>query len=162
MNLGTLSRRNSQFFVFLIIASFALIGSACTGNGGSSNDEESAVELTHGETYDQVRSGVRLVLSHNPDNNSFTGFVVNTTESTLNRVQVEVQLSSSVELGPTAPVDLTPGETYEINLFAKNLEFDTWTAHTEVGGSSSEHGQDGGKNEPGVEGEGEHGQGGSE
>ena len=34
----------------------------------------------------------------------------NTTNSILNRVRVEIHLSNGVELGPTTPVDMAPGQ----------------------------------------------------
>jgi hypothetical protein len=59
--------------------------------------------------------------------------------------------SNGVELGPTAPTDLNPGERIEISLKATNRNFDGWTAHPEVGESGGsehsenddEHGEDG-------------------
>ena len=155
-----LSRYSMQILLIIMIAGMAFIISACTSSGSS--DEESGIELALDETYDQVRNGVRLVLSFNPDVNSFNGFVENTTGETLERVRVEVHLSNGVELGPTTPVDLAPGEIQDIKLSAKNFEFDSWTAHPEVGGSSTENGHSEGENEHDQEGEGEHSEGGSD
>ena len=157
-----LSQYSMQILLILMIAGTAFIVSACTSSSGGSSDEESGVELALDETYEQVRNGVRLVLSFNPDNNSFNGFVENTTGETLERVRVEAHLSNGVELGPTIPVDLAPGEIQDIKLSAKNFEFDSWTAHPEVGGSSTENGHSEGENEHGQEGEGEHSEGGSD
>ena len=155
-----LSRYSMQILLLIMIAGMAFIISACTSSGSS--DEESGVELALDETYDQVRNGARLVLSYNPDDNSFNGFVENTTGETLERIRVEVHLSNGVELGPTTPVDLAPGEIQDIKLSAKNFEFDSWTAHPEVGGSSTEGGHNESENEHGQEGEGEHSEGGSD
>ena len=127
-----------QILLIIMVVGIALIVSACANSEGSTGEEESGVELALDETYDQVRNGVRLVLSHNPQNNSFNGFVENTTEETLKFVRVEVHLSNGVELGPTTPLDLVPRERKDIKLFAKNFEFDSWTAHPEVGESGSE------------------------
>ncbi len=159
-----LPMRHIQILI-IMLASLALVMSACTSSKGSSSDEESGVELALDETYDRVRNGARLVLAHDPDSNTFNGFVENTTEGTLKRVRVEVHLSNGVELGPTTPVDLAPGERKDVKLSAKNFEFESWTAHPEVGGSSSEHGDGEGQNEhdeDGEDGEGEHSQGGSD
>ncbi len=160
MNNKNHSKHYMHILFTIMFASLALIMSACTGSSGSSNDEESGVELSLDETYDRIRNGARLFLTYDPENNSFNGFVENTIEETLNRVRVEVHLSNGVELGPTTPVDLVPGERIAIKLSAKNFEFDGWTAHPEVGESSSEHGE--GENEHGEEGKGEHSQGGSD
>jgi len=162
MNNKNHSKHDKHILFPIMFASLALIMSACASSSGS-NDEESGVELALDETYDRVRNGARLVLSYNPDNNSFNGFVENTTNDTLNRVRVEVHLSNGVELGPTTPVDLAPGERKDIKFSAKNFEFDSWSAHPEVGESSgNQHGSGEGEDEHGEEGEGEHSQGGSD
>jgi len=148
-------KNNKPTLFFILIAILVVILSACASSTGSSNDEESGVELALDETYNRVRNGARLFLTYDPENNSFNGFVENTTDDTLKRVRVEVHLSNGVELGPTTPVDLAPGERKDIKLSAKNFEFDSWTAHPEVGEDSSEHGD-------GKEGEGEHSEGGSD
>jgi hypothetical protein len=161
MNKTNLSRQHFKVIPIILIAGLALILGACTSSESGTGDEESGVELALDETYDQIRSGVRLVLTLNQENNTFTGFVENTTGETIKRVRVEVHLSNGVELGPTTPVNLSPGESKEVKLFAKNFEFDSWTAHPEVGGSGGEHGQGESENEHGEEGEGEHGEGGT-
>jgi hypothetical protein len=80
--------------------------------------------------------------------------VENTTDIILKQVRVEVHLSNGVELGPTTPTDLNPGESIEISLTATNKDFDGWTAHPEVGESGGgEHGHGEGDNEHGEEGE---------
>ena len=127
-----------KILLIIMVAGIALIVSACANSVGSTREEDPGVELNLDETYDRVRNGVRLVLSHNPQNNSFNGFVENTTEEIIKFVRVEVHLSNGVELGPTTPLDLAPGERKDIKLFAKNIRFDSWTAHPEVGESSSE------------------------
>ena len=111
----------------------ALIMTACTSNIGSSTGEESVIELDLDESFDQVHEGARFFLFYNPDNNSFQGFAENTTTDRLNRVSVEVHLSTGVVLGPTSPIDILPGGRSEINLFAKNFEFKTWIVHPHVG-----------------------------
>ena len=103
------------------------------GEGSESGDEESAQQYTKGEIYDQVRRGARLVISYNSGANAFIGTVENTTENTLTKVRVEVHLSNGVELGPTTPIDLAPGESADIRLAASSQPFETWSAHPEVG-----------------------------
>ena len=63
-----------------------------------------------------------------------------TTAATLLQVRVEVHLSNGTELGPPPPVDLAPGQTIPITLEATSAPFDTWSAHSEVGGSGGEDG----------------------
>ena len=95
-------------------------------------DEESGAQFALNETFDSIRAGARLVLSYDSTANAFTGTVENTTEDTLRRVRVEVHLSNGIELGPTTPVDLAPGETVDITLPASSQPFTSWTAHPEV------------------------------
>lgn len=117
-------------------------GSGEHGRGGEgSHDEEgeeSGTELALNETYDNVRNGARLILTYDARSNSFNGTVENTTDETLQRVRVEVHLSNGVELGPTTPADLRPGEKRNVKLTATSKDFDGWSAHPEVG--ISEHG----------------------
>ena len=125
-------------------------------------EEESDILLTLDETYDKVRNGARLVLSYDMKSNTFKGFVENTTDNTLKQVRVEVHLSNGVELGPTVPTDLSPGERMDINIRATEEDFDGWTAHPEVGESGGgEHGRGEGDNEHGENGEGGHNEGNS-
>ena len=120
-----------------ILASIAIVFisliSGCSGGG----DEESTVQLALSDTYDNVRAGAHLIMSYDAATNSFKGTVKNTTTGTLTRVRVEIHLSNGVELGPTPPVDLAPGETRPIVLKTSGKAFDTWTAHPEVGGSTA-------------------------
>lgn len=138
MNDRNVSKPSSLILIVAIVAGITLFLSACDISGGSKTGEESGVQLALDETYDRVHAGARVILSLNPEDNSFNGYVENTTEDTLNRVRVEVHLSTGVALGPTTPVDLAPGERKEIKLFAKNYEFESWTVHPEVEESSSE------------------------
>ena len=88
----------------------------------------------------------------------FEGTVKNTTSTILSEVRVEVHLSNGVELGPTSPVDLAPGEQIPIVLIAEGPTFDRWTAHPEVGPMSSSGGEGaegaGGEHAGGAEGGG--------
>lgn len=140
----------------------AAAGSSGGGNGGAARevsnipqteagDEESGQQFGLADTYDRVRAGARLTLSYDAAANAFTGTVVNTTNAILPQVRVEVHLSNGVELGPTEPVDLAPGESVAVRLTAGSAPFDSWGAHPEVGGGNVE---DGGEHSGG---DGEHG-----
>lgn len=117
------------------------------------SDEESANQLTLDQTYDNTRKGARLIMKYYPSEKSFKGTVENTTNAVLQQVRVEIHLydsktgNSTAELGPTTPKDLAPGEKQDIVLAEEGPAFDRWTAHPEVGPSSS----------GGGEGSGEHG-----
>lgn len=95
--------------------------------------EESGNKLALNETYDVVRKGARLIMNYDKKDNSFNGIVVNTTNNILKRVRVEVHLSNGLEIGPTTPVDLAPGEKLVVVILATNQTFDGWTPHAEVG-----------------------------
>ena len=99
--------------------------------------EESGAQYALDETYDVVRAGARLILSYDEASNAFTGTVENTTADTLTRVRVEVHLSNGIELGPTTPLDLAPGQTAPVTLPASSESFESWSAHPEVGQDGS-------------------------
>ena len=122
------------------------------------DDEESTVQLALTDTYDHIRAGAHLILAYNAATNSFEGTVKNTTGAILPQVRVEVHLSNGVELGPTTPKDLAPGEQIPVTLMAEGPPFDKWTAHPEVGGDVGE-GEGEHSGEGAGEGGGEHGQG---
>jgi len=154
MNKKFSATSHKQFILIAILIVLAAVISACSSDTEAGEiQEESGTELALSERYDQVRNGARLILSYNAQSNSFNGTVENTTDNILKGVRVEVHLSNGVELGPTIPTDLNPGEIMDITLKARGGGFDGWTAHPEVGeGGGGEHG--------GGEGEGEHGGGG--
>ena len=137
-------------------------GSEGAGSGG---EEGSAAKLALDDTFDQVRAGARLILSYDASSNSFRGTVENTTNNVLSRVRIEVHLSNGTELGPTAPVDMAPGQVLAVDLAAAPEPFTGWIPHAEVGSGESGGGGGGGEGsesgEHGSEGEsGEHGSGG--
>ena len=102
------------------------------GEESGEDGEESGTQYAPDETFDEARAGARLVLSYDSAANAFTGTVENTTGDTLRRVRVEVHLSNGIELGPTTPVDLAPGQMTEVTLPATSQPFISWSAHPEV------------------------------
>ena len=130
------------------------------GQGGAAGSEEgSGANLALDETFDAVRGGARLILSYDAAGNAFTGTVQNTTGTVLPQVRIEVHLSNGVELGPTTPVDLAPGQVLAVKLPATAAPFTGWIAHAEVGSGGEAGGEHGGGSQGG-EGGGEHGPGG--
>ena len=107
---------------------------------GEGDGEESATQYGLTDTYDVTRAGARLIVSYDDSWNTFRGTVENTTSETLRRVRVEIHLSNGVELGPTTPLDLAPGQMAEITLPATKQRFETWSAHPEVGGGADQEG----------------------
>ena len=130
-------------------------------SGASGSEEGSGAQLALDATFDAIRSGARLVMSYDAPSNSFIGSVENTTGDDLNRVRIEVHLSNGTELGPTAPVDLAPGEVIGIQMPATQASFTGWVAHAEVG-SGEAGGEHGSNSQSGGEhgSSGEHGSGG--
>ena len=124
------------------------------GTESAEGDEESGTQYTKNEPFDESRKGARLVLRYDPDQDAFVGTVTNTSDAVLDQVRVEVHLSNGVELGPTTPGDLQPGESAQITLPADGEQFDAWSAHPESG--SDEHGSEGDTEHDG-EGDAEHG-----
>ena len=134
-------------------------GNESTGADGE--EGSGANSLAPDETFDEVRSGARLILKFDASSNSFKGTVENTTNGVLYRVRIEAHLSNGWELGPTTPTDMAPGEVVAVNLPATQASFTTWTAHAEIG-SEEERSESGGEgNESGGEQRngGEHGSG---
>jgi len=117
-------------------------GEAPHGEGGEGGEggEESATQYGPGDTFYMTRAGARLILSYDAASQAFTGTVTNVTGVTLSSVRVEVHLSSGVELGPTTPMDLAPGQTIPVSLPATGQVFATWGAHPEVGSGSESTG----------------------
>ena len=117
-------------------------GGGESGSEGSGGGEEaSANMLAPDETFDMVRGGARLIMSYDAPSNSFKGTVENTTTNLLRQVRIEVHLSNGVELGPTTPIDMAPGEVRTVDMAATAAAFTGWTPHAEVG--SGEGGQAG-------------------
>jgi hypothetical protein len=104
---------------------------------GAEEGEESGPQIGLDGTHDEVRKGVRLILSFESESSSFVGTVENVSEKTVPKIRVEVHLSNGTELGPTKPVDLAPGKKIDVKLSAVDQTFTWWKAHAEAG--SSEH-----------------------
>lgn len=108
------------------------------GEGVESGEgEEAGPRLAKDGTHDEVRKGVRLILSFDNESSSFIGTLENVTEKTVSRVRIEVHLSNGTELGPTIPIDLAPGKKVDVGLSAEGQSFEWWKAHAEAG--ASEH-----------------------
>ena len=95
--------------------------SGSEGSGGW--EEASANMLAPDESFDMVRGGARLILGYDAASNSFKGTVENTTTNVLRQVRIEVHLSNGVELGPTTPIDMAPGEVRTVDMAATAAAF---------------------------------------
>ena len=124
---------------------------------GNTDGEEAGRAYALDESHDVVRGGARLILKYDATNNTFSGTVENTTDEVLQSVRVEVHLSNGVELGPTTPIDLAPGDQADVMMDATNMVFDSWSTHVEVGlGEHSSRSEVCPVNEGSGEGSGEH------
>lgn len=126
--------------------------------GEKGEGEEDGTQFSKTDVYDVVKNGAHLILSFDAANNSFTGTVENVSQETIKKVRVEVHLSNGIELGPTKPKDLKPGERISVEINATEKAFETWSTHAEVGSSEEGHNGEG----EGEHGEGEHGEEGDE
>ena len=124
-------------------------GNEAVSESGAGSEEGSGAQLALNDTFDAVRGGARLTMSYDPASNAFIGAVENTTNNTLTNVRIEVHLSNGIELGPTTPIDLAPGEVASVNMPASQAPFAGWVPHAEVGsgeggGTGGESGSEGG------------------
>ena len=112
-------------------------------HGDEGREGSPAAALSPDDTYDEIRNGVRLILSYDAAANAFTGTVENTTNRVLTRARVEIHLSNGTELGPTTPTDLAPGQVLQIRLPSTTAPFTSWTTHAEIGSGEDggEHGE---------------------
>jgi len=147
LSLGSCFKRTGEKMMNQLEALEAEAEELASDVGESLEGEESGMQFGLSDECDEVRKGAHLVLSYDAEKNLFRGTVENTTEEILENVRVEVHLSNGIELGPTEPVDLPAGETVVFDLEGSEEEFETWSAHAEVGSGEHLH-----------EGEGEHGE----
>ena len=114
------------------------------GEGRRGEPEESGTQYGLSDTAKEIRSGVELVIRFDGARRAFAGTVKNGTDATVRQVRVEVHLSNGAELGPTANVDLRPGQSAPVELLAGSQEFNKFSTHVEIG--SGEHvGEHGGR-----------------
>ena len=120
-------RQTKIFFpAWALLALVLLLTTACNG--------ESPKQYAWHETYDEVRSGVRLVLSHPGWGDLIIGRAENTTDETLKNVRAVVRTSSGFTLVTTPPTNLEPGEIMSVHFDHPVMDqFGTWTAYPEVG-----------------------------
>lgn len=138
-----------------------------SSSGEGSEGGDAGQQLAPDQSYDQTRNGARLIMSYNPNQDTFYGIVENTTNQTLTRVRVEIHLTDQsgaiiAELGPTTPTDLAPSGMLLITLPAAGQTFTGWSPHAEVGSGEGGGGEGGGEHGGGAsggEGGGEHGSG---
>ena len=117
------------------------------GEGRRGEGEESGTQYGLSDTAKEIRSGVELVIRFDGARRAFAGTVKNGTDATVRQVRVEVHLSNGAELGPTANVDLRPGQSAPVELRAGSQGFNKFSTHVEIG--AGEHGGEHGGREHG-------------
>ena len=123
----------------LLVIGLGACSSTSESGGEGGGGEESATQFGPMDTFDEVRKGARLVLRYDAETATFQGEVTNTTDAALQSVRVEVHMRSGtqvIELGPTEPMDLAPGQTITVRLPIPGYPVDSWGAHAEVGVST--------------------------
>ena len=145
------------------VAVIADTGESGRERGSEGAGEEGGMRIAPDQVFIQERKGSLLILGYVPDARAFVGVVGNISDATLQQVRVEVHLfNRNNELGPTAPVDLAPGQWIPVWLPGEGARFTEWVPHAEVGPQSGSGRERGGEHGAGGEGEGrgEHGSGG--
>ena len=135
-----------RFFMIISMSLLLVLVYACNKNSNEGETteisthehetgEEAGPQISKDGIHDEIRKGVRLILSFDNEFSSFTGTIENITEKTIYKVRVEVHLSNGKELGPTPPIDLAPGKKVNVGLSAEGQSFNWWKAHAEAGES---------------------------
>lgn len=137
------TRLFTKILVGVLLLQVVFIDISCAQKKERGEKEEDGKRYTKTQTYDVVKKGVRLVLKYDKKESAFIGTIENVTKKNVDRARVEVHLSNGVELGPTKPTNLKPGEKIEIILFAKGQKFEKWSTHAEVGSNEHGHGSEG-------------------
>lgn len=141
-----------RILLSVMLIQLMIFAVSCAQNGhNEKHGEEDGTQFKKSQTYDEVKKGVRLVLKYNEATSEFVGVITNKSDKVIERARVEVHLSNGVELGPTKPEDIKPGEILEVTLSAKGQKFETWSTHAEVGSNEHGHGE-GGEGHEGDEG----------
>ena len=101
--------------------------------------------------FEYARDGVVAFMQYIPEHNVFHGRVGNGSDESLLYVRVKVHLSNGIELGPSKPAHLVPDQSTSVWLETTDEEFDSWSAHIEIGQRGSEADEHGTGSEADVE-----------
>ncbi len=66
---------------------------------------------------------MQLKLAYDAKTNAFVGAVENTTNQILSKGRVEAYLSNGIDLGPTTPTNLAPGQKVNVEINAAGQDF---------------------------------------
>ncbi len=100
-------------------------------NNLDENVQELGDQLKVNENYEQEIDGLHVIVSYHAPTSSFIGFIENTTNKIISNIRIEIYLSNAVELGPTRPGSLQPGEMKNISLLVHNQGFSEWSVVVE-------------------------------
>ena len=124
----------SRTLTMAVLMTVAVASAGCSNS--PTEPGESGTQYQLSETARESRSGVDLVLSYDPPNETFTGTLTNTTGAPVADVRVEIHLSNGVELGPTPRIVIAAGETSPVELDARGQNFTAFSVHIEIGPGS--------------------------
>lgn len=144
-----------RVFMSVLLVQMLFIGTSCAqeNRNKEKQGEEDGTQFKKSQSYNEVKKGVRLILKYDEAKSVFVGTIENKSKKTAEKARIEVHLSNGVELGPTPPKNVKPGETITVKLSAKGQKFETWSTHAEVGSNEHGHGEGGEGHESGERGE---------
>ena len=104
------------------------------GHEGDESGEETSPTLPVSQPTSGTFNNLDYRAAYDEATNSFKATVTNNTDQTVCASRVEVHMAVQgqvIELGPTARVDLQPGESNDVELPAGSVVPDTYTIHPE-------------------------------
>ena len=102
--------------------------------GGEESGDEASPPIPLTEAYSGMIGNQTFFFAYDASTGAFRGTVENTSESVVCESRTEMHLgvgTDVIELGPTIPVDLTPGDVARIVMSAGGYALDTYTLHPE-------------------------------
>ncbi len=134
--------RTVKLFTMLLLILSSVLIEPYSAQEIPENKKSEIQQLGINETYNDVRNGIRLILSYNHGSSSFVGTAENITEQILQSVSVRIILSSGSSLGPIFLTEVMSGDTRTINLSDEHQMFNWWIAHISIGGKTNESSSD--------------------
>ncbi|MDE2889965.1 MAG: hypothetical protein OXR72_17320 [Gemmatimonadota bacterium] len=105
-----------------------------SGEGGSGEGSEGSPPIPITEPYSGTFQNQNFEFAYDAANRAFRGTVENPTGLTICQSRTEIHASAGnrvIELGPTIPVDLAPGDIIKIVMSAPGHALDTYVLHPE-------------------------------
>ncbi len=105
-----------------------------SGEGGSGEGSEGSPPIPITEPYSGTFQNQKFEFAYDATTRAFRGTVENPTGLTICQSRTEIHASAGnqvIELGPTIPVDLAPGDIIKIVMSAPGHALDTYVLHPE-------------------------------